>query len=100
MPDETLAEVRAILEHDKKVPQSVVNRLTLALLADQSEKSTVILTAQAEQEKRIQKLEETSIIMWGEAHPKLALFLVSIAVIIGAVFQEYGPALAKAIGLP
>ena len=100
MADETLAEVRTILERDKKVPQSVVNRLILALLADQTERLTATLVAQKEQDERIAKVEEKSILLWVEKHPRLALFLLSIGIILHAVMQEYGPALAKAMGLP
>jgi len=98
--NETLTEVRSILEHDKKVPQTVVNRLILALLADNSERLSVIVVAQEEQDARIGKLEGKSIVMWIDAHPKLSVALLTALLVLCAVIPEYGPALAKAIGIP
>ena len=93
---ETLHEIRDILAENRVVdiPQEVVNRLTLSILAETHEKLLCL-------EVRQNKLEEKAIIPWVEKNKPISFLLAALSFIVVVFVPDVvKPWIAKALGLP
>ena len=103
---DTALEIKSLLaEGEGAIPTKTALRLSLSLQLQ-------IFEAQAEQdkeikkqyieistlEKRLKKQEDTNLVLWIQNNPKLAIFLVSLYLIIASLI-DFKDVLAQAIGL-
>ena len=100
-----IERVQTLLGEKDTIPVKTALRLTLELMV---EMHTAIIE-QGDQisdniknieltRLRIDSLERKSIICWAERHPKLAVFLVSLVLILGTVI-DLRVVIAKALGI-
>lgn len=96
---DTALEIKSLLaEGGRAIPTKTALRLSLSLQLQIFEKQAEQDKKTAELEARLKKQEDTNPVLWMQNNPKLALFLVSLYLIIASLI-DFKDVLAQAIGL-
>jgi len=95
---ELIKEVKELLDQDRAIPVKSALKLSLGMqvvLHDQVAEQGKAVKANTE---RLKLLETKNIILWIEGHPKVALFVVTIIVILSTVV-DLRVVIAKALNI-
>jgi len=97
--------VKDLLSEDRAITQKTAQRLTLEMMLElhkavKFQENSISDTGKKLdiESKRLDALERKSIICWIERHPKLAIFVITLTIILTAVV-DLRVILAKALGI-
>jgi hypothetical protein len=93
-----VAEVKELLSEDRAISTKSALRMALAMQVELHKvvkAQGVLITANS---KRLEKVENSSIIIWAQRHPKLTLFFVTLVVILGTIL-DLRVVIAKALNI-
>ena len=93
-----IEEVRTLLSEDKAISTKSALKLSLRLqvkMYNQIKEQGGMIKANTD---RLDVVERASILMWAQRHPKLAVILISIIVVLSTVL-DLRVVIAKALGI-
>ena len=93
---ETAKEVKSLLSEKGKISGTTAQRLTLDLLVQLYEKQEEDRNAREELKAQIDRVERASIVLWIQNNPKLALFFMTIYLLVTQLI-DIRDVLAKAL---
>jgi len=100
-----IERVQTLLGEKETIPVKTALRLTLELMIEMHtaiEKQSIQITENIKtielNRLRLDVLERKSIVCWAERHPKLAVFVVTLVLVLGTVV-DLRVIIAKALGI-
>ena len=93
-----VTEVKDMLKEDRAISTKSALRMTLAMQVELHKVVKDLGDKVTENSKRLDKVEGSSIVMWMQRHPKLAVLIAGITVVV-ATLIDLRVVIAKALGI-
>lgn len=95
---ETITEIKALLAEDGAIPTKTALRLSLDLQLQIFSTIDHVIEEQKRLDERLKKQEDSNPVMWVRDNPKLAIFLLTVYLIIASLV-DFREVVAKALGV-